>query len=275
MDHLRALSRVFLAPGILALGLLSSPLQAQSPGEVLTAELLPGWTTVEGTRMAALRLDLAPEWKTYWRSPGDAGIPPLFDWSGSQNLAGVKFHWPRPHVFELGGMHTIGYKHELVLPMELTPVNPAQPILLRASVDLGVCRDICIPAQVQLEATMSGAGASDPAIKAALADRPETGREAGLVGIACSVEPIRDGLRITARLALPPTGGEETVVFEPGSLPVWVSPAEVRREGDTLLAMADMVPGTGTPFALDRQAMTVTVLGRDRAVEIRGCPAAP
>jgi hypothetical protein len=97
--------------------------------------------------------------------------------------------------------------------------------------------------------------------------------EAGLDRIGCEIVPIEDGVRITATLRLPPTGGAETVVFEPRAGAVWVSEAEVRREGRVLMASADMVPENGAPFALNRSALTVTVLGSDNAVEIVGCPA--
>ncbi|MCX8508161.1 MAG: protein-disulfide reductase DsbD family protein, partial [Rhodobacteraceae bacterium] len=67
---------------------LAAPLaQAQPvPDNLLKAEILPGWRTESGSQMAALRLTMAPGWKTYWRAPGDAGIPPRFDWTGSANL---------------------------------------------------------------------------------------------------------------------------------------------------------------------------------------------
>jgi len=258
---------------VLAFACLSLPARAVTQDEVLSAELLPGWRTANGTYMAALRLTLAPGWKTYWRSPGEAGIAPEFNWSGSQNLAAVHLHWPRPHVFHLNGMQSIGYSRELVLPIELSPADPSRPIDLRGEVDLGVCDDICMPAELAFQATLSGPGAPDPAIRAALNDRPATGAEAGLGRIGCEVEPISDGVRVTAQLALPPTGGKETVVFEPGHSSVWVSDTIVSRTGRQLVASADFVADDGGPVLLDRRAMVVTVLGQRTVVEIAGCPA--
>lgn len=260
------------------LALAAPPAFAQTQGEVLSAEILPGWRTGATTHMTALHLALAPEWKTYWRSPGEAGIPPEFDWSGSQNVQSVQFFWPRPQVFEVSGMRSIGYRHDLVLPIEITAKNPGQPIRLRGSADLGVCRDICLPASLELAADLPapdavGGATPDPVINAALRARPSSGREAGLVAISCQVEAIADGLRLTATLQLPTTGGSETVVLEPGQAAIWVSAAQTTRKGDRLTATADLVAGNGAPFALDRSAVTVTILGRDRAVEIFGCPA--
>ncbi len=264
--------RILLISALLCMG-ISGAARATPPTEVVVVSLLPGWKTERGTQMAAIQFALAPGWKTYWRSPGDAGIPPIFNWSGSQNLAGVAIHWPRPHVFTVNGMQSIGYKHELVLPIEMTPIDPGKPILLHAEIDLGVCRDICVPAAVTFATEIVTTGRPDPAVRAALADRPATGSEAGLTQIGCVVEPIEDGLRITASLLLPSTGGAETVVFEPRSGAVWVSEADVTRKDGLLTASADLVSDGGGPFALDRGAMTVTVLGDTRAVEISGCPA--
>lgn len=255
---------------LLALPALHAPAATQD--DVLSATILPGWRTGAGSHMAALHLSLAPSWKTYWRSPGEAGIPPMFNWSGSDNLASVKIHWPRPTVFHLNGMQTIGYLTDLVLPLEITAIDPDKPIRLRATVDLGVCKDVCMPAALTLSADLQAPGAPDAAIKAALNARPETGDEAGLTQISCQVDPISDGLRVTATILMPATGGTETVVLEPGQEAVWVSETQSTREGRSLTATADFVPTSGAPFALDRSAMMVTVLGADRAVEILGCP---
>ena len=249
--------------------------QAQSAqqSDVIEGEFRPGWQTPSGTHMAALHLRMAPNWKTYWRAPGDAGIPPQFDWSGSENIGSVRFHWPSPDVFRTNGMRTVGYHDELVLPIEVTAKDPSLPVRLKASIDLGVCKDICVPATLLLGTALPAPGRSDSAIKAALSARPATAAEAGLARIICTLEPIRDGMRITARMDLPTQGQEEVVVFESGVADVWVSESHVRRDGRSLTAVAEMVPPSGRPFALNRSAVVVTVIGgQGRAVEIRGCP---
>jgi DsbC/DsbD-like thiol-disulfide interchange protein len=176
-------------------------------------------------------------------------------------------------VFTVNGLQTVGYKGELVLPIEVIPTDPSLPVRLKATVDLGVCDDICVPANLSLDTLLAGPGAPDAVIDAALADRPITARQAGLADIGCAVDPISDGLRITATMNLPPQGGQELVVFESGLSDVWVSESTAQRNGATLTASAEMVPPQGTPFALDRSGVTVTVISDDRAVEIRGCPA--
>jgi DsbC/DsbD-like thiol-disulfide interchange protein len=254
------------------LALLATPAFATTQDDILSATLLPGWVTAGGTHIAALQLVMAPEWKTYWRSPGEAGIPPLFDWSGSTNMASIRYHWPSPDVFHTNGMRSIGYHDVLILPMEVTALDATQPVLLQGRVDLGICKDICMPAMVEVSATLTTDGAPDASIKAALRDQPVGAQAAGLSDIRCTVDAIKDGLRITAVMTLPPQGADETVVFEPGILGVWVGDATASRDGSTLTATSDMVAQSGAPFALDRGAVTVSVISPDGSVEITGCP---
>ena len=249
------------------------PAMAQTQDEVLSAELLPGWQMENGHHMAGLRLQLAPDWKTYWRAPGEAGIPPLFNWSGSDNVKSIRIHWPSPQVFHTNGMQTIGYHDAVVLPLEVTPRDPSKPVRLRAEVDLGVCKDICMPAMIVVEAVLENPGQGDDAIRAALKARPKSATEAGVTALSCAVEPIADGLRLTATITMPFGGAAETVAFETRDPLVWVGQADSIRQGSAIIAAVDMVSSSGQPFALDRSGVTVTVLQRGRAVEVIGCPA--
>jgi DsbC/DsbD-like thiol-disulfide interchange protein len=255
----------------LALAALATTAAAQD--SLVEARVLNGWQTEDGTQMTGLALSLAPGWKTYWRAPGDAGIPPVFDWSASQNVKSARIHWPAPHAFTTNGLRSIGYAETVVLPVELTPRDPALPMHLGARVDLGVCREVCVPATLRIDASLTAPGAPDPAIDRALAERPLAARKAGVKSAHCRITPIGDGLRVEAELVMPPAGGSEVVVIEAGSSEIWVSEAEVSRDGARLTATAEMVGPSGEPFALDRGELVLTVLGSRRAVEIRGCEA--
>jgi len=258
---------------LLLTALVASPAAAFTQADVLDAELLPGWRGADGRHIAALSLTLAPGWKTYWRSPGEAGIPPILDFSGSSNLHAVRLHWPSPVVFEINGMQTIGYHDRLILPIEVTPQQVGQPVALQLHVDLGVCDDICLPANLSLTATLPMTGTPDPVIRAALAAGPKQGRDAGLTAINCSVSPIPDGLAMTTRITMPAIGRTEAVVIEPANGAIWVSQTETLRDGGTLTATTDLVPPDGAPFALDRSTLRVTVVGDAGSVEVTGCPA--
>ncbi len=258
---------VLVAPSIFPTLALS-----ESQDELLHAQLLPGWTQGDGTRMTAMRVDLAPHWKTYWRAPGDAGIPPIFDWTGSENVGSVRFLWPTPQVFEVSGMETIGYLDGLTLPIEVTPKDRNAPVTLKARVDMGICKDICVPTQVNLTAVLlPDATEEHPQITAALAAQPKSGATMGLSDLSCDIKMLSDGLRITARLKLPDPGLAETVVFEPAEPSVWVSDATVQRNGATLTASADLVPGQLVGFKLDLSKLRLTILAGKSATETTGC----
>ena len=138
------------------LTMAASPAVAQSAVTAVTGvDLLSGWRQADGTRVAALDIRLAPGWHTYWRVAGQAGIPPRFDWSGSENLASVSYEWPRPVIFENAGLQSFGFADRLVLPLRLRPVDAAAPIQLALDLDFGVCDDICIPAEAVLVATLA------------------------------------------------------------------------------------------------------------------------
>lgn len=256
----------------LILALLAGPGLATTQDDVLSAALLPGWQTENGTRMAGLELSLAPGWKTYWRSPGDAGIPPSFDWSGSENVKSVRIQWPAPAVFHTDGMQSIGYHDRVILPLEVTAIDPGLPMRLAVEVQLGICDKICLPASLSLMSDLGPEG-QDDGIAAALSQRAATAGEAGVSGVSCTIDPIADGLRLTARIGLADPGHHEVVAFETADPAVWVAEAVTRREGGELVTMTELVPPNGAPFALERSAVTMTILYAGAAIEVRGCPA--
>lgn len=247
---------------------------AASPSEMAQVEVLPGWEQADGTRVVGLHITLPPGWKTYWRAPGDAGIPPMIDLSGSSNVHAMAPEWPTPKVFSNNGMNSVGYRDGVVLPVILTPQQPGVPITLSGELQIGICKDICVPAELPFDAALpAGPGEADPLLSAALADRPMSGAEAGLGRIQCTVSVTEDGLALDAQFLLPSTGGDEYAVVETRDPQVWVAEAETRRDGNMLQVRTEMIHVEGGAFALDRSGIRITVLGSQRAVDIQGCPA--
>jgi len=250
---------------------MAMPALAETPDSIARLEVLPGWRSDSGTQMAGLKIILAPGWKTYWRAPGDAGIPPLLDWTGSQNITNVAVHWPTPEVFDLSGMRTAGYSEGVVLPIELSTVSSGEPFELRGRIEMGVCEEICVPVSFDFTATLPAATKRDPQIVASLVDQPNNGTDAGASRPVCVTDATSDGLQITYSVTLPPQGGSETVVIEAGDDRIWTSEALVGRSGNQLTATAEMIQVDGRPFLLNRSAVRVTVFGASGAVEIQGC----
>ncbi|KAF0675969.1 protein-disulfide reductase DsbD domain-containing protein [Profundibacterium mesophilum] len=251
---------------------LAAPAAAQPMPSMAELEILPGWRDGSGRHVAGLRISLDPGWKTYWRAPGDAGIPPHFDWSGSRNIAGAEVLWPAPEVFTSNGLTSVGYVSDVILPIVFTPRDPDRPIRLEGRVDLGVCENICVPVSMKVSAALEpGARSADPRIVAAMDARPSSGAQAGAGPLTCAVTPTEGGLRLNVEVTLAPRGAGEHAVVELGRAGAWVSEAELVRDGDRLSSQVDVVPPRGAPFMLDRSQVRLTVLGPRGAVDMQGC----
>jgi suppressor for copper-sensitivity B len=112
--------------------------------------------------LLGLQFRMEPEWKIYWRTPGEAGFPPSADWSGSSNLATTEMEWPAPHRFSLFGMQTFGYEGEVIFPIVARKADPGQPLVLEAEVRYLTCRDVCIPYDETVSLTLpAGPGETD------------------------------------------------------------------------------------------------------------------
>lgn len=257
-----------------ALWSLAVPVAAQVPDEVAGLTVLPGWRTERGTHIAALQIDLAPGWKTYWRSPGEAGIPPRFSWSGSRNLGAADVSWPVPGVFVQNGLRSVGYGDRIILPIEFAPQRPGETISLRGQIDIGVCKDVCIPTTLDISASLPPrAAVIDPRIRAALANRPMSAAEAGVASRTCVIEPISDGVRLTARFTMPSLGRAEMAIVEFADKSVWVATAETSRDGPVLTTVTDLVPTQGSSLMVQRSDLRFTILAGEAAVDIVGCAA--
>jgi len=254
---------------------LAGPATAQALlDDPVQAEVLQGWALPDGRRVSAIRLTLAPGWKTYWRAPGDAGIPPSFDWSRARNIDAVEVSWPTPSIYVEHGMRSLGYKEQLVIPLHLTPSNPGRTMRLRTTLSMGVCAEVCLPYELKIDSVLEAPDATPtPAIVAALADGPYSANEAGVSAATCRITPSEYGMNIEAHVTLPHTGGTEVSVIEPGLPGVWVSEPKTSRRGDTLIAVSEMVHQNGGPFSVNRSDVRITILGGDYAVDVQGCTA--
>jgi DsbC/DsbD-like thiol-disulfide interchange protein len=270
-------SPMILKPFLLFCLVLGAPIFATAQDyniqNVARLDILPGYPTANG-HMIAARIQLRAGWKTYWRSPGGNGIPPVFDWSGSENVGAVSFHWPEPSVFTEKNVRTIGYKRQLVLPIAITPRQKGKPILLKGEVTFGVCEDICIPVKARFSLNVAGTDQpSRTAIRTALAQKPITAKAAGVRNVSCEITPTSDGFKLRAtvktRSALP---AQTFTIFEFQHPEVWIEQYRASTSGTTLTASANLYAYGDTPLILDRSKITLTLLGGNRAIELRGCP---
>ncbi|WP_439562126.1 protein-disulfide reductase DsbD domain-containing protein [Roseinatronobacter sp.] len=249
--------------------------QSPVPSELVQAGIRSGWKTESGTYIAALHLKLSPDWITYWRHPGESGIAPRLDWGASSNLAQVRIHWPEPRLFLKSGFNSIGYTGELVLPVELTPHDPAAPVGFDATLSIGVCDDICVPVDLRVQTTLTGSGAHDSAIAAALTDRPGAARTAGLRGVSCNLDPDSRGLRLSVQMDIPSTGNQEFLLVElPGQgLRSHILPSS--RSGGTITGQTRLRSKSGQVGAIDRSAIRISLVSENGTLGHQGCSLAP
>ena len=116
---------------------------------------------------AGIELRLATGWKTYWRYPGDSGVPPRFDFSKSTNVKSVTVRWPAPHRFSDESGASIGYKDGVLLPLDIVPINPGQPVTLRVTLEYAICEKLCVPAAGSAMLGLGAASSFDAALAAA------------------------------------------------------------------------------------------------------------
>ncbi|MCW8344821.1 thioredoxin family protein [Vibrio sp. ZSDZ65] len=116
---------------------------------VLTGQVDEQTQTVEGF----LEVRLSGDWKTYWRSPGEGGIAPSLDWQQSSNIKAIKWEWPYPHRFELLGLETLGYKHDVVFPLHIEVNDIHEPVNLSATATISSCTTVCVLTDFPIDMT--------------------------------------------------------------------------------------------------------------------------
>jgi DsbC/DsbD-like thiol-disulfide interchange protein len=190
--------------------------------------LVAGSVAAASTDMlhAGLEIRLASGWKTYWRYPGDSGVPPVFDFSKSENIKSIAILWPAPHRFTDDGGASIGYKVGVLLPLHVVPENPKQPVMLRLSLDYAVCEKLCVPATGSAQLDLArGLSPHDAALAAAEARVPKParfGEPSSLAVRAVRREPGEPHPRVVVDIEAPVTAPVD--LFVEGPSPDWALP---------------------------------------------------
>ncbi len=208
-------------------------LGALLPAPEAGAQEASGWTQGHSSRvrliagggppetlLAGIQIELDAGFKTYWRSPGEAGLPPAFDWSRSVNVEGVEVLWPAPSRFEDPGGVVYGYQGSVLLPVRVRPQDPSKPVALALTIDYGVCKDICIPAQAELSLKLPKSAA--PAVRSALDNalarvpRAQPLKADGELSIVAAEPSTADGKpRLAVRVKVPAASSPSLFVEPP------------------------------------------------------------
>jgi DsbC/DsbD-like thiol-disulfide interchange protein len=221
---------------------------------------------------AGIEIRLAPGWKTYWRYPGDSGVPPRFDFAGSQNVKSVDVAWPAPHRFSDESGITIGYKDDVVFPLHIVPQDTAKPVLLRLQVDYAVCEKICIPvvgrAELLLDGRRSELDSTLAAFEAQVPRKARLGDDAPLAVRAVSQDRSGDRPRILVDVAAPGTGPID--LFAEGPTPEWALPVPEPIAGAPagLHRFAFVLDGAPPGARTDGALLTLTLAAGASAIEV-------
>ncbi|MBR1272888.1 MULTISPECIES: protein-disulfide reductase DsbD domain-containing protein [unclassified Bradyrhizobium] len=219
--------------------------------------------------LGGIAIQLQPGWKTYWRTPGDSGVPPRFDFSKSDNVEAVTVLWPAPMKFDDGaGGVSLGYKQQVVLPLRIVAKNTDKPVTLRADINYAVCDKLCIPVDAKAElAFASVASTEDGNLSDALNAVPKPAN----VGDPNSLT-IRDVKRegkANVLVDVTAPGGKEVSLFVEGPTPDWALPIPKLIEGGPpgVKRFAFELDGLPPGASADGAALKLTLVGGDRAYE--------
>jgi DsbC/DsbD-like thiol-disulfide interchange protein len=221
---------------------------------------------------AGIDFRLTRGWKTYWRYPGDSGIPPRFDFTHSENVKAIAVRWPAPHRLEDESGTTIGYKQDFVLPLEILPQDAAKPVTLRLRIDYGICEKICIPAEGKAELVLTDAPSSHASRLAQFEARvPRAARLGGDGPLAIRAAAREDDAtpgRMVLDVAAP--AGAKVELFAEGPSADWALPVPMPVAGapEGLQRFAFKLDGLPPGAKPEGATLTITAATADQAIEV-------
>src|SRR5471032_2560345 len=220
--------------------------------------------------LGGIAIELQPGWKTYWRTPGDSGVPPRFDFSKSDNIEAVTVLWPAPLKFDDGaGGHSLGYHDQIVLPLRIVAKNTDKPVTLRADINYAVCEKLCVPVEASVELPFTSvASTEDGALSAALDTVPKPAN-VGDPNPLTIRDVKREGKSAVLVDVVAPSEAANISLFVEGPTPDWAlpvpkllehSPPGVKRFTFEL----DGLPPDTNP---EGAALKLTLVGGERSYE--------
>jgi len=219
--------------------------------------------------LGGIAVQLDPGWKTYWRTSGDSGVPPRFDFSKSDNVEAVTVLWPAPAKFDDGaGGFSLGYHDQVVLPLRIVPKSNDKPVTLRANINYAVCEKICIPVEASTELTFASVASTEDSVLFAALDTVPKPASVGDPNPLTIRDVKRDGKSTVLVDVLSPDARTVNLFVE-GPTPDWGLPVPKLVEHGPVgvkrftFQLDGIPPGTNPEGA----ALKLTLVGGDRSYE--------
>ncbi|MFT5540697.1 MAG: suppressor for copper-sensitivity B [Alphaproteobacteria bacterium] len=229
-----------------------------------------------GAIRLGLEFNLKPGWHIYWRAPGDAGIPPQVDWSGSDNFASAVIGWPLPERFTIFGLTTFVYGGNVILPITAVATRTGAAVKLRAKINYLACEKICIPYDADLAldlATGSGVEGAQAARIADFAARVPPRLEKGATDVPMSVTSAalvqgRTGLTLEVLTRYGTRAVSPDILVEgPRGLRFGVPRIERAEDGRSVLFRLPAAVIGESRSLPDRASLTITLIDGARGIE--------
>src|SRR5438105_9062063 len=241
----------------------SSPWQRDTHSAV---RLLAG-SRSGGVLLGGIAFQLQPGWKTYWRTPGDSGVPPRFDFSKSDNVEAVTVLWPAPMKFDDGaGGHSLGYKQQVVLPLRIVAKNADKPVTLRADINYAVCEKICIPVEAHAELAFASVASTEDGN---LSDALNTVPKPANVGDPnpLTIRDVKRKGKKNVLVDVTAPEAKEVNLFVEGPTPDWALPVPklVEQSPPGFKRFAFELDGLPPGVSAEGAALKLTLVGGDRA----------
>lgn len=214
------------------------------------------------TWLAGIEIDLDQGFKTYWRNPGESGLPPSFDWSRSENVEHVEVRWPAPKRHEDAAGVAYVYGPDVVLPLVVKPAAPDKPVKLALTIDYGICKDICIPAHADLSLSLSQGGPDRAAIEQAMAKVPQAQPLGSPGDLAVVAVQAQGGDKPALSVAVRAPAGTKPVLFAEAPENWYVSTSQADA-GNRFTVTVEEKPKEATGSV----PLLLTLVAGDRAIE--------
>lgn len=229
-----------------------------------------------GKYLAGIQIQLSGRTVTYWRTPGDAGTPPVVSFDGSTNLAKARFDFPAPRRIDEDGIEALGYQDEVIFPLRVTAKDPALPVSLHVKLDYAACEKICIPVQAEADLVLpqgkeGGPFAADLAAAEAKVPVPQMRGQrvmpsiVAVHGLAGDWAAGKGHFVVDARVS---DGGAPVALFAEGPPGWYLQPTAASPQPDGSVSIGVNIVQAPSGADIAKAPFVLTLVSGERAIEV-------